>query len=122
MKSELVWTMEFPAAGMDVSPHFRQLPQRQCSLAVTSELNSGLSVTQTLVFSGCEAFRCTYLTASDSDLILAAYDRVISLLDSTWLKELNAKKDTKDENLRHLMICLDDGACYEVLCRGFAAA
>jgi hypothetical protein len=74
----------------------------------------------TLLFEGVEAFKCTYLSASDPSM-LEAYDCVIDCGQTDWLVATRQRLSERGVNtdIRHLMIFFDDGPCYEMLCRSF---
>jgi hypothetical protein len=77
-----------------------------------------------LIFLGCESFKCTYMTSLNPEQIEASYGCVVSITDSPWLQEIRAKQAPKvpaGVKLRHLMICFDDGPCYEFVCSDFKA-
>jgi len=50
----------------------------------------------------------------------------VQIEDSPWLAEVKrngasyyANRPATLNDMRHLMICFDDGPCYEVVCTGF---
>ena len=71
-----------------------------------------------LSFGGTEAFKTTYLTSCTTEMFSSAYGKLVDLGSTHWLKELSVR--SKKPNLRHLMICFDDGPCHEIVCRDFA--
>jgi len=81
-------------------------------------------VSQQMVFSGVEAFRCTYYKAVSVDIIKDAYDKVVDLEITDWLSEIVDRLTSARQNtsgLRHLAVYFDDGPCYEFICKGFRA-
>jgi len=83
------------------------------------EADSG-TVRNTVVFEGVEAFRCTYLTFCSAEMFNTAYGKLVRVETTQWLAELqsaSARKSSRE--LQHLMICFDDGPCYEFICTGF---
>jgi hypothetical protein len=80
-----------------------------------------------LRFDGVEAYKCTHMTSLSAGMIEAAYGRVADLGATRWLAELSKHYERYWEShriappgLRHLMVCLDDGPCYEFICIGFS--
>ena len=82
-----------------------------------------------LLFEGVEAFKCTYLASLGSishQLFREAYGNVIRLEDSPWLAEVkkarskyHARMPVPPQEPQLLMICFDDGPCYEIICESF---
>lgn len=73
-------------------------------------------------FHGVEGYRAEYHTAITAPRWSDGYDRLIDLGDTEWLNQVRlALSEHRDDptGLRHLLIYLDDGPCYEVLCRSF---
>jgi len=77
-----------------------------------------------MLFDGVEAFKCTYYMACTLNMSSMAYDRVVDLGPTEWLTQIQSQLVESQEDatgLRHLMICFDDGPCYEFICRSFRA-
>ena len=70
----------------------------------------------TMSFQRVEAYRCTYLTALTAEMIRTAYGQLVDLGHTAWLTELLGDHSSPIENIRHFMICFDDGPCYEFAC------
>lgn len=73
-------------------------------------------------FQGVEGYRVEIHMAITSPRWIDAYDRLIDLGDTEWLNQvrLTLHENKGDSTgLRHLMIYLDDGPCYEILCRDY---
>jgi hypothetical protein len=54
-----------------------------------------------------------------------AYDKVVELEDSDWLKEVRARIESRPSmistsDLRHLAVMFDNGPYYDFICRDFA--
>lgn len=115
----VLWTFPVPATALSHGPHFRQGPGRQCELSFRFEGADCLDVQVIMRFESVEAYRCTYLTSLTAEMIGMAYSRVVDLGRTAWLTELLRHQLCPVENIRHLMICFDDGPCYEVACVDF---
>ena len=95
----------------------RQLGRREVEVSVAD----GEQPTQCLLFGGVESFRTTYHHSCTREMV-DAYDRVVELPQTTWLEEVRQQLvgvGDSAEGLRHLRIYLDDGPCYEFICRSF---
>jgi hypothetical protein len=120
--NEILWKLPRPAtqirnAGMIAGQG------RQCELALQTDEELGVSERLLLVFEGVEAYRCTYLTAITEEMFKTAYGELVRLEKSDWLTavrkrngEFYAPQKQKPKELQHLIICLDDGPCYEFIC------
>ena len=74
------------------------------------------------MFDGVEAYKCTYLTSCSAEMFNIAYGKLVRLAATPWLNEVLkscAKTSQASKELQHLMICFDDGPCYEVICVRF---
>jgi hypothetical protein len=128
MKKTL-WKLPVPATAIIQGPFFKVLPRRQCEISFSIEAEDGGEKTAALLFEGVEAFKCTYLASLGSishQLFREAYANLICLEGSPWLAEVSkarsdyhAKMPTQPKDVQHLMICFDDGPCYEIICEGF---
>ena len=123
MPTEL-WKLPVPATALLKSPVFAALPKRRCEISFEFEADGGAPTKVRLVFDGVEAYKCTYLTACSADMFNTAYAKLVRLGTTPWLSELlkSYKGTAPAAGLQHLMICFDDGPCYEVVCTGFSAA
>ena len=75
-----------------------------------------------LVFEGVEAYKSTYLTSCSAEMFNIAYGKLVTLGATPWLGEVlksRAEAIQSSTELQHLMICFDDGPCYEVICVRF---
>lgn len=121
-----VWKMPVPVTAIYRGPSLTVLPRRQCEIAFSIEDEREGERTITLRFEGVEAFKCTYLTALgsvDRDLFKKAYGNLIEVENSSWLREIekarneyHSRMPQTPKRVRHLMICFDDGPCYEIVC------
>ena len=113
-----LWKFPVAPTALIRSPRFATLPKRQCAIYLEFEDVT----TITLLFEGVEAFKCTYLTFCTAEMFNTAYGKVVQLGTTAWLTDVqgvgtNSPRGQKD--LKHLMICFDDGPCYEFICAGF---
>ena len=124
--NESLWEMPVPASAITRGPTFTPLPKRQCELSFYIEVETGDRKCR-LLFNGVEAYKCTYLTAINAGMIDAAYGKLVSLGDTQWLTEISRTRSDRyskmkeiPPELKHLMICFDDGPCYEIVCVSFS--
>lgn len=121
--------MPVPASAVLKGPFFKQLGRRECEISFFIEGDDGGEDSVTLVFEGVEAYKTTYLTSLgsvDRDLRREAYGDLIAVEGSDWLAQMTkahaeycASAQKAPNKLNHLMICFDDGPCYEVVCVSF---
>jgi len=116
---KVLWKLPFPSSGAWTT-RFRQLPRRDCAIDFPKEPPQDHLNYLSILFSGVEAYKCTYFHAITSPA--ESYDSVVDLGGSEWLasiKEGMATHGDDTSQLRHLMITVDDGPCYEFICRSF---
>src|SRR5579859_4815528 len=115
---EVLWAIPGPATAVHFVK-FEALDGRACrlSLSLIALAEDGRDVLQhyRLRFEGVESYRCTYLTSLNIDMIKNAYGRLVDLGRTAWVHELATRSESAD--VTHLMICFDDGPCYEIACR-----
>ncbi len=114
----VLWKMPTCSSGR-FDDRLRQLDRRVVEISI----HDGEQPAERLVFGGVESFRVTYHHACTLDMI-KAYDRVIELPETPWLAEIRQqllKAGDSANGLRHLRMYLDDGPCYEFVCRTFSA-
>ena len=118
--TETLWKLPVPATAVLREPIFTALAKRQCELSFHIETDDGDNRVG-LLFEGVEAYKCTYLTSCSAEMFNSAYGKLVRLGATQWLREVlksyNASPEPKE--LQHLMICFDDGPCYEVICVSF---
>jgi hypothetical protein len=103
-------------------PDFCVLPKRQCEISFHIEGGNREALRVGLVFEGVEAFKCTYLTSCTAEMFSMAYAKLVRLGETPWLSELlktYVPGSQTANQLQHLMICFDDGPCFEIVCLGF---
>jgi hypothetical protein len=117
-----LWKLPVPATSLVRGPDFSALPKRQCEISFYIEKDDGDLSRIGILFDGVEAFKCTYLTSCSAEMFNTAYAKLVCLGVTPWLGEiLNTFRNGNQPGteLRHLMICFDDGPCYEIICLGF---
>ena len=122
MEAEELWKLPVPSTSLlGTGVAFEKRLGREIALRYEIEGESGEPVAEALVFEGVEAFKCTYGQAC-AEWMLSAYDRLVELPGSPWAQDLSVQLQRvsgAQPSLRHLMIYVDDGPCYEVICRSF---
>jgi hypothetical protein len=105
---------------------FKPLVGRRCELSFVADDSVGREIRAGLLFDGVEAYKCTYMSSLSVEMIRAAYGRLVRLEQTPWLGEVSGRSARHYEiakqpprRLQHLMICFDDGPCYEILCVSF---
>jgi hypothetical protein len=96
----------------------QKLPHRDYVLSIRHE-----DTQDELHFRRVEALRVTHYRACTTAMI-SSYDRVTDLGQTPWLVEVHQQlQQAKEpvEGLRHIMLYLDDGPCYEFICHDFSA-
>jgi hypothetical protein len=118
-----VWKLPVPATALLAEPAFAQFPGRRCELSFNIEGENGEPRKVCLLFDGVEAYKCTYLTSLTQEMINVAYGKLVRLGMTPWLiHSLDSNKKfsaMQKKDLQHLMICFDDGPCYEFICADF---
>jgi hypothetical protein len=114
-----LWKLPVAPTALVRSPHFAVLPKRKCEISM--EFESGSDVVRSkLLFDGVESFKCTYLTSCSAEMFNTAYGKLVRFGATQWLTETQAAhRCGASTKLQHLMICFDDGPCYEFICLGF---
>lgn len=117
--------MPVPSSALTRGPSFSVLLKRECEISFYSESDDG-EKKSSIVFEDVEAFKCTRMPARSVEMINTAYDKLVQLEGSQWLMEVKtnsadyyAKRQATPKELKHLMICFDDGPCYEFICGGY---
>ena len=121
-----LWELPVPSTALTRGPNFRELAKRNCELEYYVETEDGGDRREAVIFEGVEAYKCTYLTALTVEMIKTAYDKIVRISPSQWLAEVKRSNALFYQNLpqapkepQHLMICFDDGPCYEFICIDF---
>jgi hypothetical protein len=127
--NDILWQLPVPVTGIIRGPHFKVLPKRRCEISFSIEGEDGGEKGLSLLFEGVEAYKSTYLTSLDSidqSIRTEAYGKLISIKNGRWLEEVkqsyvNYQKgmSTMPVDLRHFVICFDDGPFFEVICHSF---
>jgi hypothetical protein len=118
--NEVLWTLPVPASALTRAPAFLSLGRRSFKLVCNIEADDGEKKIS-LLFEGVEAFKCTYISSCTPEMINIAYGKLVRLEGTPWLDQIASLHSTEiGLNLKHLMICFDDGPCYEFICLRFA--
>ena len=123
--NHILWEMPFPSSSLTRGPNFFALMKHECELSFFVETEDG-DAKAGIIFFGVEAYKCTYMTARNSEMIENSYDNLVRIEGSAWLAEVTAMSSRHYERystirapLQHLMITFDDGPCYEIVCTNF---
>ena len=123
--NKVLWEMPVPSSALTRGPSFAALLKRECELSFYIETDDG-DRKAGILFDGVESYKCTHMTARSVEMINTAYDKLVRVGDSSWLAEVKAnsaeyyaKRQGAPKELQHLIICFDDGPCYEFICVGF---
>jgi hypothetical protein len=123
--NDTVWELPVPASALVRGPFFAALPKRQCEISFYLEGDDGEQKAG-LLFEEVEAYKCTYMTSRSVDMINIAYGKLVRLGATSWLSEVVEISQTYYKQaqkppraLQHLMICFDDGPCWEIICVNF---
>ena len=120
---QTVWTLPVASTALLHGTTLQKLPRRATAVLCEYEDNSDRVVSLKLLLEGVEVFKCTYQGACTPEMIRNSYDKVVDVGSSAWLSSVRGQlisygSQNVDE-LKHLMIYLDDGPCYEFICRAF---
>jgi hypothetical protein len=122
MGAKVLWTLPVPSTGLlEGGPKLQVRPRREVAIRFVYEDEEGRSQESSLVVRGVEAFKCTYYRARDWSMH-EVYDRLMDRGATPWLAEIIGSLNLNggnSEGLVHLMINVDDGPCYEFVCRTF---
>jgi hypothetical protein len=119
-----MWKLPVAATGLVSGPRFSVLPGRRCEISMEFKEDNGVTSTA-LLFEGIEAFKCTYITYCTAEMLNTAYGKLVQLGTTSWLADfhkIGADTSRSSNKLKHLMICFDDGPCYEFICTGFKSS
>lgn len=116
-----LWKMKDPSSGLIREPKAQVLTRRSWCLWWVATQFEGSKGIEALLFSGVEAFKCTYMLAYSAELVTETYDRLIDVGETSFLLEIrsNLKGRTNVNELKHFAISFDDGPLYEFIARGF---
>lgn len=122
MTAKTIWELPVPPTAIVRGPDFSVLPRRGTKLEFSIEGPAAKETTVTLRFDDVVAYRCTYLPALTATMVEAAYGKLVDLGATNWLTEVQRVIRPLNPLLRHLMICFDDGPCYELICESYLVA
>ena len=125
--ARILWELPIPPTDLFHEAKFIQLLGRECELSFSYESDSDDNmISDSLILEGVECFKCTYLTSCTGDMFEQAYGMLIDLGETQWLTEVRTVYEKArrrylktPEKLSHIMICFDDGPCYEFIGTGF---
>jgi hypothetical protein len=124
--SQILFELPIPSSALTRGPSFIALPRRRCELSYYVETETGDRKVG-IIFEGVEAYKCTNMTARTVEMITTAYDKLVRCEGSSWLAEIRESSRAYYSrrqglpSLQHLLICFDDGPCYEVICVNFTS-
>jgi hypothetical protein len=103
MAIEVLWETPAPSSGRE-GLLFRQLPKRTCTLTFRYENDAGQFGDVELRFLDVTAFKCTFLPSLTVEMGRTAYDKLVDMGRTEWLKEATAaaKSSGFASSLRHL--------------------
>ena len=121
-----LWKIPAQATSLYTGPEFIEGSGRTCKIIMQYEDKNGGILSATLLFHDVEAYKCSFWSAIDVNMIHAVYEKLVDVGDSPWCAEVRKCRDAyhnkigKDAvGLYHLAIFFDDGPLYEVVCSGF---
>jgi len=119
--SNIVWKMKGPSTGLLREPKMFVMSRRSSCLWWVTEEEAGGGRNEALVFSGIEAYKCTYFLAYSVELPSATYDTLNDLGPTPFLAEIctKLKERTNVSELKHFAISFDDGPLFEFIARSF---
>src|SRR4051812_40611467 len=85
-----IFELPFPSSGT-AGARFQKGLGRACELSIDGEDENAEPIRVSLKFEGVEAFRCTYLSSLTVELIKTAYDQVVDLGDTDWLRACSSR-------------------------------
>lgn len=119
--SKLMFQM--PEAFAGITPELKFESGRDHTLVCRNDDEFyGSAVQLSLIFRRVWAMRVVYFVAGDLRLFVTAYEKVVDLGQTKWLRNLqqNIVESGEDHGgLSHYAICFDDGPSYEFICEGF---
>ena len=121
-----LWELPVNPTDLFHDPKSVELTGRRCELSFSYEGDTDDNMVSVfLVFEGVEAYRCTFLSSCNTEMV-QAYGALIDLGKTPWLAKVlphylkfRRAYGRVPQELRHFMIYFDDGPCYELICTGF---
>lgn len=116
-----IWALPLPlpSTAMTEYPSLNQLAAKGLELSFAiQDAEDEAPQRFRLRFSGVEAFKWTSLTSCTEEMIKSAYDKLIAVENTDWLKqcsEISARVDSTPKALHHYRIFFDDGPCFEAI-------
>ena len=82
------------------------------------ESETGQYESATIRFRGVEAFSFTSFESCSPEQV-SAYDKVVAVRGSEWLKQIRSRRAVEESLGRHYRIFFDEVGCYEVIASEF---
>jgi hypothetical protein len=101
--------MESPAAS---------LRGGRLSITYDFEQEDGSYALDSFRFEGVEAFRFTLYETCEPEQV-EAYDMLIDVEGSSWLRDHRAKKIEDNPDLKHYRVFFDEIGCYDIIATSF---
>ena len=113
-----IWELPCKSQEFQAPPSLTQRGDR-LELTYDFETESGQYQHATISFRGVESFSFTSFESCSPDQV-AAYDEVVVVCASKWLKQLRSRRASEESLARHYRIFLDEVGCYEVVASEFS--
>ena len=117
---DVVYKIPVPSTSFLTEAHFEMLPKRVCVLSYSYEAEEDdFTVIERMIYEGVESFQCTHYFSVSLQMI-KAYDKILDIRKSVWLKEVTRNLSDNGgqiEGLKHFRTYFDDGPCYEFIYR-----
>jgi len=113
LEYEDLWILPFKSQEFNQGPELHQR-LAVAQLRLDHETESGEYVWSTVGFGGLHALVFTAHASCTRDQV-RAYDRLVRVKDSDWLRSLTGA----DPSLRHFRIYFDEFGCYDIAAASF---
>ncbi len=123
-EANVLWTFPDPSAPLVGDPHLSPLGET-CLVEFSFQIAERRSEAVSLLFDRVASYRCTLRQALSPPVLRTFQGRLTEITGSAWKDEvLAALMDNgtpPSSPLRHLVICFEEGPCYDFICGGFEA-
>jgi hypothetical protein len=118
-KTRQIWVLPCKSQEIDQGP-LVHATRNSVRIEIDRENDHGEYEWMEIRFEGVRAFA---FTASDvcTPEQIAAYDKMVEVVDSSWRTALLSRRVGEDALVRHYRLYLDDIGCYEVIADSFVA-
>jgi hypothetical protein len=113
-----LWCLPAPSTGFEQGPVITHQHDRLV-LRYNYETETGVYAWEELTFTGVIAYNFVDDPSCSAEQV-GAYDQLVDVPDSPWLRGLLADRRYDASGVRHLRIYLDDVGCLDVAASGFA--